>query len=124
MCDDSALYGDLTPVEYAETAASLWEAVLELKDEDSDIGRRVRDAFAAHGTSDIRGSICSPSVIRACDATWRAARDRGFDEPFDWEFCPVFVRAGLDWDGWPAPSVIDDRKPVFAGLQLPAEKAE
>lgn len=73
-----------------EDVMCLWEAVLENRD-DLD-----RTSWEEMGTACIRNNISelAPQVHMA----WELAKQLGFDDAFDWEFCPWFVRECIDWE--------------------------
>lgn len=75
-----------------ETAACLWEAVLE---------QRIRhplinDTFERMGTSELRLTVLRWTEL--VDAAWQRAKD-SYDRPFDWEFVPDWVARNIDWSG-------------------------
>jgi hypothetical protein len=65
------------------TAMCLWEAVLEfsLWSENHYLGRREKRTFIAN-------------ILLEADAGWRLAHQdgKGFDDAFDWDFCPWFLK--------------------------------
>jgi hypothetical protein len=68
-----------------DAAMCLWEAVLEHED----IWQASRDAL---GIDEVRRFAAH--IARTCLNGWGIAHadGDGFDDPFDWEFCPWFVR--------------------------------
>ena len=85
-------------------AACLWEAVLEAYRES---GRAVSPAWVQHmrdhwegnGVCRVREAVCA--LAGDVDSGWKIARACGFDSPFDWEFCPWFIAACVDWEQGP-----------------------
>lgn len=66
-----------------ESAACLWEEFLE-RPEYKDANKHVSEGMAGHR------SWCVNLTAEA-ELTWRLARALGFDDSFDWEFCPAFL---------------------------------
>lgn len=89
----------------AINAACLWEAVIDARaalysGEGGDGARpawvaAMNDYFDGFGSCEARDSIVALSGF--AESGWRAAQETGFDSPFDWEFCPWFIAACLDW---------------------------
>lgn len=99
----------LSAADARATACCLWEAALDAYRE---TGRAVSPAWVqdmrAHwedwGTCEMRDRVAA--LAEQADSGWRAAQETGFDSPFDWEFCPWFLAACLDWtDG---PTLVPD----------------
>lgn len=80
---------DTFPAASLETAACLWEAVLERRDDPL-----IHSAFERLGTSSIRLTVLN--WVQLVDAAWAKARDT-HDAPFDWEFVPQWISANIDW---------------------------
>jgi hypothetical protein len=92
---------DTYPAASLETAACLWEAVLELRDSkslsDTAAAARcadIRAAFGRIGTSGTRLTVLGWTDL--VDRAWAQARDH-YDAPFDWEFVPDWIIANIDW---------------------------
>ena len=87
----------------AENAACLWEAVLEADpagDADADGWKgSMRREVRAVGIASLRSATVA--LAQAVEVGWREAQRTGFDSPFDWEFCPEFVAACVDWEQGP-----------------------
>lgn len=115
-----ALRGSPYPGASLETAACLWEAVLDFEreaddDDATDEGKRrgslIRAAREAIGSAALRLSVLS--WVDAVDAAWLAA-DTGngafpgggqYDDAFDWAFVPNWIAENVDWDGPNAPTL-------------------
>jgi len=85
----------------AENAACLWEAVLEADptgDADGWKGAMRREAQTV-GIAALRSATVA--LAQAGEIGWREAQRTGFDSPFDWEFCPWFIAACVDWEHGP-----------------------
>lgn len=72
-----------------ETAACLWEAVLERRDDPD-----VNSAFERLGTSEVRSIVLR--WVELLDAAWQKVEET-YDAPFDWEFVPQWISAHIDW---------------------------
>lgn len=110
-----------TPATYTaaslETAACLWEAVLEM--ESVDLARlpksranytavasrasAIKAARARIGTVGLRLTVIG--WTNAVDAAWKATDDpKGtgyggeYPDAFDWDFVPHWIAANIDWD--------------------------
>lgn len=92
--------GDHDPAFARETAACLWEAVLDLRDHpvtDPDALERalqIRACFDALGTATMRMTVVG--WTDAVDAAWARVAD-DFALSFDWDFVPDWVIAYIDW---------------------------
>ncbi|MCW3782484.1 hypothetical protein [Defluviimonas salinarum] len=73
--------------EAMNTAACLWEQCIEPTHA---LFRGVQALRDIHGTVDVRAGIVGLS--EACDIVYETARGLGYDDSFDWEFCPLFLR--------------------------------
>jgi hypothetical protein len=52
--------------------------------------------WAGQGTSAMRYTV--GGLAEACHREWEAAHNAGlFDEPFDWEWCPRWLRERIEW---------------------------
>ncbi len=98
-----------------ETAACLWEAVLEMEsDTDGEWSALISATRAAIGTSALRLTVIG--WTDAVDAAWQAAdgcEDMGrggeYDGPFDWEFVPGWIAANVDWTDPRNPQVLPSK---------------
>lgn len=87
------------PVTSLETAACLWEVVLEiLNGGASYIGlraqaQRIRENM---GTSALRLTVLRWTEL--VDADWAKVKDE-YEQPFDWEFVPTWIAHNIDWSG-------------------------
>jgi len=73
-----------------DAAATLWEAVIDAEAKpNSPTGRALAIAREADGTSSLRYLVTG--WAEECHRAWMAARAAGFDDSFDWEFCPVWL---------------------------------
>lgn len=97
----------LTPASL-ETAACLWEAVLDMETDASEPStpeqqraQAIREARAAIGTSGLRLIVIG--WTEACDAAWHAIDDPTggcpgqYGEAFDWDFVPGWIIDNVDW---------------------------
>lgn len=90
----------------AENAACLWESVLDADPcadplpgfRRTDWGWRdhMRAARERDGMAALRLRVIG--YAEQAETGWKAAQAEGFDSPFDWEFCPAFVAACVDWE--------------------------
>lgn len=91
-----------TPKEVAthdlvEAAACLWEAVLDRKNSNEMAQPDLDAAFREHGWSSIRNAVCG--WARWVHLDWeRAVAEHGYDDPFDWEFCPKWLDLNATFD--------------------------
>lgn len=86
-----------TADELVEAAACLWEAFLEHTGTEGSLGQAMEATLTHWGTSQLRITITG--FAAACDSRFYAKKNAGeFDEPFDWEWCPHFLRDHLTWD--------------------------
>lgn len=74
-------------VETALTAMCIWEALLARSESEGDVFRVLLDAL---GTSHIR-HFTLRVLAPAAEAAWAATQEQ-IDEPFDWDFVPLFLR--------------------------------
>lgn len=83
-----------------ETAACLWEAVMDLRDNPAslpgDIERalQIRAAFEAIGAAAIRSTVIGWTDI--VDADWSSIAD-DYLGCFDWDFVPDWIIRHVDW---------------------------
>lgn len=104
-----------------KNAACLWEAVLEANgngvtnSKTPDYIANMQAAFRGNGFAAMRSAVVSVEMVTALETGYRAAVGEGFDSPFDWEFCPAFVRDCMTWgDGLPGlrPDYLDRCKAI------------
>lgn len=82
-----------------ETAACVWEAVLEILNGGAGQkglraqAQRIREAI---GTSELRVLVLR--WVDLIDAEWAKVKD-SYDRPFDWEFVPEWIARNIDWTG-------------------------
>lgn len=85
--------------ESLETAACLWEAVLDLLNGGAGQkglrhqANRIREQM---GTSALRVTVLR--WVELIDAEWAKVKDE-YDQPFDWEFVPEWIATNIDWSG-------------------------
>lgn len=97
-----------------EAAACLWEAVQEAQGNGVTTPGlesylvQMRAAFRSQGVAAIRGAVVDSAMVAALETGYRAAVAEGFDSPFDWEFCPAFVRDCMEWDSAGLPTLRAD----------------
>jgi hypothetical protein len=83
-----------------ETAACLWEAVLNLRDnpgtdpESLTLAMSIRSAFEAVGTAQMRLTVVG--WTNTVEAAWAAVQD-SYDLCFDWDFVPEWIIDHIDW---------------------------
>jgi hypothetical protein len=97
-----------------ETAACLWEAVLELCSGETSPGG-LKEAVQASremlGTSELRSTVIG--WAEAVDAAWREADTDGgkfpdggqYENAFDWEFVPNWIAENIDWSDPERPHI-------------------
>lgn len=82
-----------------ETAACLWEAVLEILNNGAGQkglraqAQRIREQM---GTSALRLTVLR--WVDLIDADWARVKD-DYDKLFDWDFVPEWIAANIDWSG-------------------------
>ena len=80
-----------------ETAACLWEAVLELLHGGrghKGLRHQVEATRERMGTSGLRLAVLR--WVDLVDAEWAKVKDT-YDQPFDWEFVPDWIEQHIDW---------------------------
>jgi hypothetical protein len=78
-------YGD------AENAMCLWEAFLDLWNEEgtgNPITQKLRDYTEGVGFAEARTHVLD--AVRRCDEEFRAIQE-DFTGSFDWDYCPAFI---------------------------------
>lgn len=96
------------PAASLETAACLWEVVLELEQDGEDLhpsplAQAIQDCRGELGTSGLRLTVLG--WVDLVDTAWRIAdtsnganpRGGDYDGTFDWDFVPGWIRANVDW---------------------------
>lgn len=87
------------PAASLETAAVLWEAVLEILNGGAGHkglraqAQRIREEL---GTGGLRLTVLR--WVDLIDADWAKVKDT-YDQPYDWEFVPDWIAANIDWSG-------------------------
>ena len=80
-----------------ETAMCLWEEIVEHRTDPLWLNH-----VEQYGTSAFRHTIMA--LAPECERIWEALREAEKEEafiPFDWEWCPYFLRNVVRWDGGP-----------------------
>ncbi|MFT4055133.1 MAG: hypothetical protein QM681_11560 [Novosphingobium sp.] len=91
-----------------ETAACLWEAVLEFRDspvpdaEGLERACAIRRACAVLGTAALR--LLVVGWVDPLEAAWRS-REGDFPLAFDWDFVPRWIAERIDWSDPSNPSI-------------------
>lgn len=87
------------PATSLETAACLWEAVLEI------LNGRAGQKGLRHQANRIREQMGTSALrltvlrwVELIDADWAKVKDE-YDQPFDWEFVPEWIAQHIDWSG-------------------------
>lgn len=89
---------------WMEAAMCLWEAVDEIEnypgsnEQRREIAGKISTNRASEGTGALRHKL-APLAITAEEA-YIIAGAHGYDDFFDWEFCPWFVLNCIEWDGY------------------------
>ena len=76
---------------HLETAATLWEAVLEMKETHPP----VKAAFERIGTSHLR--LITVGWTLAADAEWAKVKETNWDTCWDWDWIPALIEKHVDW---------------------------
>ena len=79
-----------------EASLCLWEHYLE------HIDARYPDIDALReriGTVELRQQFMTVAILNACSDGIALARENGFEDPFDWEFCPLFLSLCVTVEG-------------------------
>ena len=74
------------------TALCIWEAVLFQIQVNSDLA----DLEKKLGRELFRQGFAEPDLIRACEMAFGIARNAGFQDTFDADWCPIFVSLMLE----------------------------
>lgn len=104
---------------HLETAACLWEAILELRDRpatDPDAIARalaIRKSFDALGTSALRYVVVN--WVDALEASW-AASEGDYPLSFDWDFVPHWIVETIDWSD-PRNPAIREKAPASNAVE-------
>jgi hypothetical protein len=81
----------VTGADLIDAAACLWEAALELKG-----SPLIAPAIERFGTAEVRTAVVRHAAV--CHLQWvEAVEESGYDDAFDWEWCPKFLTERLDW---------------------------
>lgn len=83
-----------------ETAACLWEAVLDLMRGNAGakgLRAQVDRCRESMGTSHLRLTVLG--WVDAADADWATVKEECWDRPFDWEWIPEWIANNVDWSG-------------------------
>lgn len=96
-----------------EAAQCLWEAYLENA---PNFLNQYRERF---GTVELRYALRNVDILKACHEGIEVARSQGFDDCYDWSFCPWFLANCLEIDGMTVRLVEDWRSRCAA---LPDEE--
>lgn len=85
------------PAASLETAACLWEAVLELLHEvpAGETAQLVEAARERIGTGHLRLTVIG--WTDAADEDWAKVKTDLWDKPFDWEWIPEWLANNADW---------------------------
>jgi hypothetical protein len=83
---------DTYPAASLETAAAIWEAVLDIKESNPE----VKATFENIGTSHLRCAAVRWTEL--VDAAWERVKDE-YEGSWDWEFIPDWLAANIDWSG-------------------------
>ena len=81
----------------AVTAMCLWEAWLEIRNTSTPgdlVAEEMERLQGEHGVASIREVVLG--LVPACELAWKAAHALGYDDCFDWEFCPDFLRGVVE----------------------------
>lgn len=85
--------------ESLETAACVWEAVLDILNGSAGEkglrkkAQRIRENL---GTAELRCLVLR--WVDLIDAEWAKVKE-DYDGPFDWEFVPDWIASNIDWTG-------------------------
>lgn len=84
---------ELAPVSVADlidAAACLWEAALEAREAKDDTGAKLRSIIHRDGVAALRNAVTG--WAEACHRAWEhAVATEGYDDCFDWEWCPQWL---------------------------------
>ena len=85
------------PMEYTtdnmEAALCLWESYTGSDTHDrATVYVDIAALRASVGTAELRTMFMDHTLLNAVDKGYEIAVDAGFCDPFDWEFCPSFLR--------------------------------
>jgi hypothetical protein len=113
---------DMLTLAHLETAATIWEAVLDLKASvpvdgatrttGEEIGAHIARICTDHGTAELRSTVIG--WTERLEADWQAADTCNgkyplggqYGEAFDWEFVPAWLIDKVDWTGPDMPSLL------------------
>lgn len=77
-----------------EAAMCLWEAALYLTPRD-DGNEPIQAWLDQRGTAEVRRMILNQA--EACHVEWEQAVEAGYDDCFDWHWCPKWLLERIDW---------------------------
>jgi hypothetical protein len=77
----------ITEMELREASLCLWEAYNDSPAAYPTI-TQLREKV---GASEVRTMFMENDLLLACHMGYMKLRDQGFDDPFDWAFCPEFL---------------------------------
>lgn len=86
------------PAASLETAACLWEAVLDILNGGAGhkgLRARVDRVRENMGTSGLRLAVLE--WVDAADADWATVKEECWDQPFDWEWIPQWIANNVEW---------------------------
>lgn len=133
----TAYTGPLVPVLWLETAACLWEAVLEIETyatapidsrcspTDREVGEQIAATREAIGSSELRSTVTG--WCAAVNSAWELV-DRDAENPgggaytggsFDWDFCPAFIMQNVDWSTPNNPHLYPNPLPLHGPAAAP-----
>ncbi|MCC5982611.1 MAG: hypothetical protein JJU26_12940 [Oceanicaulis sp.] len=95
--DLARAYGEISEDLLCDSAMSLWEAVCTALP-GSQLAILADTVRSTHGSATLRQSV--GALARGCHIGWIAAHKggNGYDDAFDWEFCPWFLLECCSWD--------------------------
>jgi len=113
-----------TANDVALTAMCLWEAVLEYCADDygnnslsSSLNYEVHKSVSVVriniGAARLRDTVLG--FAKPCHDEWEVAVAAGYDDSFDWEWCPAWLDARVDWTWSPGPAM---RVPTLEQLAI------
>lgn len=77
------------------TALCLWEAMLELRgDTQVTTDSPIEQLWETYGSFSMRQ--CAIDLTHDCEVAWTAAEALGYEDSFDFDFCPSFIAGALE----------------------------
>lgn len=95
----------------AEAAACLWEEVLENRERPD-----VRAAFEHRGCADLRATVCG--WAEPVHRDWEQASANGYDDPFDFEFVPAWIKANVTFGAYGAQLAAKRTFPMMSAMMV------